>query len=139
MTTIGNLLTCYGSLDMGVAMAIDPAARVAQTSDVEPGPCKPAAVRWPDTPNLGDITQINWADVEPEPTMLGDQSTRPALRAAERVAGDLADLGYDCRWQVIRASDAKPPHPRHPHAAQAENPESAHSSSSGSWDYQTAT
>lgn len=187
MTTIGSLFTGYGGLDMGVAMALDPDARVAWTSDIEPGPCKLAATRWPDTPNLGDITKINWADVEPvdiicggspcqdlslagkragmaagtrsglwesmaaavetiqprlvvwenaqgalsakayspvesEPTMLGDQSTRPALRAAGRVAGDLAGLGYDCRWAVVRASDAGSPHQRarlflvgHPH------------------------
>ena len=187
MTTIGSLFTGYGGLDMGVAMAVDPAARVAWTSDVEPGPCKLAAVRWPDTPNLGNITQIDWADVEPvdiicggspcqdlslagkragmatgtrsglwesmaaavetiqprlvvwenvqgalsarayspvesEPTVLGDRAARPALRAAGRVAGDLAGLGYDCRWAVVRASDAGAPHQRarlfligHPH------------------------
>lgn len=177
MTTIGSLFTGYGGLDMGVAMAIDPDARVAWTSDVEPGPCKLADVRWPDTPNLGDITQINWADVEPvdiicggspcqdlslagkragmatgtrsglwesmaaavetirprlvvwenvlgalsarayspvesEPWMLGTPSNGPALRAAGRVAGDLAQLGYDCRWAVVRASDAGAPHQR---------------------------
>ena len=187
MTTIGSLFTGYGGLDMGVAMALDPGARVAWTSDVEPGPCRLAEVRWPDTPNLGDITKINWDDVEPvdiicggspcqdlslagkragmatgtrsglwesmaaavetiqprlvvwenvqgalsarayspvesEPTMLGDRATRPALRAAGRVAGDLAGLGYDCRWAVVRASDAGAPHQRarlflvgHPH------------------------
>lgn len=177
MTTIGSLFTGYGGLDMGVAMAVDPDARVAWTSDVEPGPCKLAATRWPDTPNLGDITQINWADVEPvdiicggspcqdlslagkragmatgtrsglwesmaaaietiqprlvvwenvlgalsarayspvesEPTMLGTRTNGPALRAAGRVVGDLADLGYDCRWAVVRASDAGAPHQR---------------------------
>lgn len=187
MTSIGSLFTGYGGLDMGVAMAIDPDARVAWTSDVEPGPCKLADVRWPDTPNLGDITQINWADVEPvdiicggspcqdlslagkragmatgtrsglwesmaaaietirprlvvwenvqgalsarafspvesEPWMLGTASNGPALRAAGRVAGDLATIGYDCRWAVIRAADAGAPHQRarffligHPH------------------------
>lgn len=187
MTTIGSLFTGYGGLDMGVAMAVDPEARVAWTSDVEPGPCKLAQVRWPDTPNLGDITQVDWSEVEPvdiicggspcqdlslagkragmatgtrsglweamataietirprlvvwenvqgalsarayspmesEPTMLGDRATRPALRAAGRVAGDLATLGYDCRWAVVRASDAGAPHQRarlflvgHPH------------------------
>lgn len=187
MTTIGSLFTGYGGLDMGVAMALDPEARVAWTSDVEPGPCKLAATRWPDTPNLGDITQIDWADVEPvdiicggspcqdlslagrragmssgtrsglwaamaaaietirprlvvwenvqgalssgayseverEPGLLGDGAARPALRAAGRVVGDLASLGYDCRWAVIRASDAGAPHKRarlflvgHPH------------------------
>lgn len=177
MTTIGSLFTGYGGLDMGVAMALDPDARVAWTSDVEPGPCKLAATRWPDTPNLGDITQINWDDVEPvdiicggspcqdlslagkragmatgtrsglwesmaaaietirprlvvwenvqgalsarayspvesEPWMLGNGATQPALRATGRVAGDLADLGYDCRWAVVRASDAGAPHQR---------------------------
>lgn len=177
MTTIGSLFTGYGGLDMGVAMALDPDARVAWTSDVEPGPCKLAVVRWPNTPNLGDITQINWDDVEPvdiicggspcqdlslagkragmaqgtrsglwesmaaavetirprlvvwenvlgalsarahspvesEPGMLGNESTGPALRAAGRVAGDLAGLGYDCRWAVVRASDVGAPHQR---------------------------
>lgn len=187
MTTIGSLFTGYGGLDMGVAMALDPDARVAWTSDVEPGPCKLAQVRWPDTPNLGDITQINWADVEPvdiicggspcqdlslagkragmatgtrsglwesmaaavetikprlvvwenvlgalsarayspvesEPAMLGDRAARPALRAAGRVAGDLATIGYSTTWRVVRASDAGAPHQRarffligHPH------------------------
>lgn len=177
MTTIGSLFTGYGGLDMGVAMAVDPDARVVWTSDVEPGPCKLAATRWPDTPNLGDITQINWDEVEPvdiicggspcqdlslagkragmatgtrsglwesmaaavetirprlvvwenvlgalsarayspvesEPGMLGTESAGPYLRAAGRVAGDLATLGYDCRWAVIRASDAGAPHQR---------------------------
>lgn len=177
MTTIGSLFTGYGGLDMGVAMALDPDARVAWTSDVEPGPCKLAATRWPDTPNLGDITQINWDEVEPvdiicggspcqdlslagkragmatgtrsglwesmaaavetirprlvvwenvlgalsarayspvesEPGMLGTGTNEPALRAAGRVCGDLASLGYDCRWAVVRASDAGAPHQR---------------------------
>lgn len=177
MTTIGSLFTGYGGLDTGVAMALDPNARVAWTSDVEPGPCKLADVRWPNTPNLGDITQINWDDVEPvdiicggspcqdlslagkragmatdtrsglwesmaaaietirprlvvwenvqgalsarahspvesEPGMLGTRTNGPALRAAGRVAGDLAGLGYDCRWAVVRASDAGAPHQR---------------------------
>ena len=177
MTTIGSLFTGYGGLDMGVAMAVDPDARVAWTSDVEPGPCKLAEVRWPDTPNLGDITQVNWADVEPvdiicggspcqdlslagkragmaagtrsglwesmaaaietirprlvvwenvlgalssgaaslvesEPRLLGDRTAGPALRAAGRVVGDLAGLGYDACWRVVRASDAGAPHQR---------------------------
>lgn len=187
MTTIGSLFTGYGGLDMGVAMAVDPEARVAWTSDVEPGPCKLAQVRWPDTPNLGDITQVDWSEVEPvdiicggspcqdlslagkragmatgtrsglweamattietirprlvvwenvlgalsarayspvesEPGMLGTGTNGPALRAAGRVVGDLASLGYDCRWAVVRASDAGAPHQRarffligHPH------------------------
>lgn len=44
MISIGSLFTGYGGLDMGVRMALDPSARVAWTSDVEPGPCKLAAL-----------------------------------------------------------------------------------------------
>lgn len=177
MTTIGSLFTGYGGLDMGVARALDSDARVAWTSDVEPGPCKLAQVRWPDTPNLGDITQVDWDEVEPvdiicggspcqdlslagklagmatgtrsglwesmaaaietirprlvvwenvlgaisarayspveqEPGMLGAESAGPALRAAGRVAGDLATIGYSSAWRVVRASDAGAPHQR---------------------------
>lgn len=84
MTTIGSLFTGYGGLDMGVAMALDPDARVAWTSDVEPGPCKLAQVRWPDTPNLGDITQINWADVEPVDIICGGSPCQDLSLAGKR-------------------------------------------------------
>lgn len=79
MTTIGSLFTGYGGLDMGVAMALDPDARVAWTSDIEPGPCKLADVRWPDTPNLGDITAIDWSDVEPVDIICGVVPQQAAL------------------------------------------------------------
>lgn len=41
MTTVGSLFTGYGGLDMGVMTALDSSARIAWTSDVEPGPCSP--------------------------------------------------------------------------------------------------
>ncbi|MFC2777576.1 MAG: DNA cytosine methyltransferase [Pauljensenia sp.] len=177
MTTIGSLFTGYGGLDMGIVMALDPGARAAWTSDVEPGPCRLSEVRWPHTPNLGDITQIDWSAVEPvdiicggspcqdlslagrragmasgtrsglwesmfeaiktlrprlvvwenvrgaltsgsfslvesEQGLLGVRAGGPALRAAGRVVGDLAGIGYDAQWCVARASDVGAPHQR---------------------------
>lgn len=177
MTAIGSLFTGYGGLDMAVRMALDPAAKVAWTSDVEPGPCRLAEVRWPGVPNLGDITQVDWSEVEPVdiicggspcqdlslagrragmasgtrsglwesmfeaikmmrprlvvwenvrgaltsgaaslvesgPRLLGIGADRPALRAAGRVVGDLASVGYDAQWCIARASDVGAPHQR---------------------------
>lgn len=37
---------------------------------------------------------------------------RPPIRAMGAVVGDLADLGYDCKWTGVRAADAGAPHNR---------------------------
>lgn len=37
---------------------------------------------------------------------------RPPIRAMGAVVGDLADVGYDCKWTGVRASDAGAPHNR---------------------------
>lgn len=50
--------------------------------------------------------------VEYCPWCMGDSDSEPALRALGAVLGDLSDLGYDARWQSVRASDAGAPHSR---------------------------
>lgn len=84
MTTIGSLFTGYGGLDMAVRMALDPDARVAWTSDVEPGPCRLAEVRWPGIPNLGDITQVDWSEVEPVDVICGGSPCQDLSLAGRR-------------------------------------------------------
>lgn len=39
-------------------------------------------------------------------------ATGPQLRAMGRVLGDLASLGYDAEWRVVRASEVGSPHQR---------------------------
>ncbi|MGW3389867.1 DNA cytosine methyltransferase [Streptomyces cinereoruber] len=51
-------------------------------------------------------------DVEPCPWCLGDTAGQPPLRALGAVLGSLADLRYDARWLVLRASDVGAPHRR---------------------------
>lgn len=102
MTTIGSLFTGYGGLDMGVAMAVDPDARVAWTSDVEKGPCRLAQVRWPGTPNLGDITKINWDEVEPVDIICGGSPCQDLSLAGKRAgmaAGTRSGL-----WESMAAA-----------------------------------
>jgi DNA (cytosine-5)-methyltransferase 1 len=44
--------------------------------------------------------------------VLGTFNGKPAIRALGAVLGDLAEIGYDARWQGVRASDAGAPHQR---------------------------
>lgn len=84
MTTVGSLFTGYGGLDMGVMTALDLSARIAWTSDIEPGPCKLAAVRWPDTPYLGDIIRVDWDAVEPVDIICGGSPCQDLSVAGKR-------------------------------------------------------
>ncbi|WP_432075796.1 DNA cytosine methyltransferase [Streptomyces wuyuanensis] len=51
-------------------------------------------------------------DVEPCLWCLGDTTGQPPLRALGAVLGSLADLRYDAKWLVLRASDIGAPHRR---------------------------
>lgn len=60
----------------------------------------------------GLLTARAHSPVEPCSWCMGDESTEPTLRALGAVAGSLADIGYDCKWTGVRASDAGAPHQR---------------------------
>lgn len=66
---IGSLFTGFGGLDQAVEEVFD--ARTVWTSDIDPGVCKIIAYRYPDAPNLGDITTIDWSAVEPVDILTG--------------------------------------------------------------------
>ncbi|MGW1279312.1 DNA cytosine methyltransferase [Streptomyces tsukubensis] len=51
-------------------------------------------------------------ELEPCPWCLGNHAGQPAVRALGAVLGSLADLGFDARWRVLRASDVGAPHRR---------------------------
>ena len=60
----------------------------------------------------GLLSATAHSDVEPCAWCVGDGGGEPVLRALGAVLGDLADIGYDARWQGVRASDAGAPHNR---------------------------
>lgn len=82
---IGSLFSGYGGLDLG-AKTVFPNARTVWVSDIEPGPCRILAHRFPNVPNLGDITAIDWAEVEPVDVICGGSPCQD-LSAAGRRAG----------------------------------------------------
>lgn len=53
-----------------------------------------------------------YSDVELGEEFVVEKSGEPALRAMGAVLGDMAELGYDCRWQGVPASEAGAPHQR---------------------------
>ena len=68
---------------MGVQLALG-TMRTAWVSDIEPGPNKILAERFPDAPNLGDITTIDWDQVEPVDIITGGSPCQDLSLAGAR-------------------------------------------------------
>ena len=178
---IGSLCSGYGGLDLGVQSVLG--GTVAWHCQHDPDDKHQYAAQilahhWPEIPNHGDITTVDYSKVEPidiltagfpcqdvsfaglragiaegtrsglwrhvaraikelRPRLVvienvrgllsakadrglgsGDPDLDPAtgarrvLRALGAVLGDLADLGFDAEWQMLRASDIGAPHQR---------------------------
>lgn len=60
---IGSLCSGYGGLDMAVEEVLG--GRLAWVADNDPDAAKVLAYRYPSVPNFGDITKVNWSEVEP--------------------------------------------------------------------------
>lgn len=58
---IGSLCSGYGGLDLAVEEFFG--AETAWVSEFDEAPSKILAHHWPDAPNLGDMTKIDWATV----------------------------------------------------------------------------
>lgn len=95
--TIGSLFAGYDGIALGV-QEVMPDARVAWVSDVckfdkdgnashfEPhrAPCSILAHHYPDVPNLGDITAVDWANVEPVDIITGGSPCQDLSHAGKR-------------------------------------------------------
>ena len=175
MLTVGSLFAGYGGIELALSSVLD--VRPAWFVEFDKAPSKVLAHHWPDVPNYGDVTTVDWSTVppvdiitggspcqdlshagkragmtegtrsnlwvqmreainvirprlvvwenvrgafsapadsalEPCPGCVGDGDDGPVLRALGRVLGDLADLGYDCRWYGLRAADVGAAHGR---------------------------
>lgn len=165
----GSICSGIGGLDLAVNAVFGSTTEWLVEFDKHAS--KVLEARFPGVPNLGDLTKIDWSQVEPVEVMSGGtpcqdlslagkragmkSGTRSGLwesmregiavlrpqyvvwenvkgalsakassdvertegrvgglRALGRVLGDLASLGYDARWGVVRASDAGLPHRR---------------------------
>lgn len=73
---------------------------------------RPEWVIWENVLGALSAKASSASDMEQRPGLVGDRPDGPTLRALGRVLGDLATLGYDAEWRVVRASDVGAPHQR---------------------------
>lgn len=92
---IGSLCSGYGGLDLAVEEAVGGSVVwhcQYDPEDEEQQAARILAHHWPDVPNHGDITAVNWADVQPVDVLTaGFPCTDVSL------AGELAGLGPGTR------------------------------------------
>ena len=84
MLKLGSLFSGFGGLDLAVETVFG--ATTAWVSDIEPGPCKVLAHRFPDAVNIGDITTVDWSTVKPVDIIAGGSPCQD-ISSAGRMAG----------------------------------------------------
>ena len=97
--TIGELFAGYGGLGMGVQAALG--GRLAWVSDID-APAAILAHRFPDVPNLGDITAVDWATV-PRVNILTGGSPCQDISNAGAMAG-MVDGTRSNLWVAMRTA-----------------------------------
>ena len=63
MTTYGALFAGYGGLELGVQSVLG--GHLSWYAEIDPAPSRVMAHHYPDVPNLGDVTKVDWTTVEP--------------------------------------------------------------------------
>lgn len=102
---LGSLCTGYGGLDLAAEAVLGPMEHTWH-AEIDPHASTVLAHHWPQTPNLGDLTTVDWTHVEPIDVLTAGYPCQP-LSLAGRRAG-LTDE----RWiwdDVIRAVRALRP------------------------------
>jgi DNA (cytosine-5)-methyltransferase 1 len=75
---VGSLFTGYGGLDTAVG------GELAWYAEIDKAACQILADLYPGVPNLGDITKIDWTQVEPVDVLTGGYPCQPFSHAGLR-------------------------------------------------------
>lgn len=107
----GSLFAGYGGLDLAVNAYFG--ATTAWFSEFDTAPSRILAHHWPDTPNHGDITRIDWNSVEPVDILTGGfpcftadvpvLTTRGFIPIQDVEVDDLV-LTHRNRWRKVTAT-----------------------------------
>lgn len=80
--TIGSLFSGYGGLDMAVEQVTG--ATPAWFVEYDAAPSKILAHHWPDVPNYGDVTAVDWSAMPPVDIITGGYPCQPFSAAGQR-------------------------------------------------------
>jgi DNA (cytosine-5)-methyltransferase 1 len=83
--TVGSLFSGIGGLDLGLERA---GMTVAWQAENDPYCCKVLTKHWPDVPNLGDVTTIDWSTVPRVDLICGGYPCQPFSTAGTRRGRD---------------------------------------------------
>jgi DNA (cytosine-5)-methyltransferase 1 len=82
MTTMGSLFAGYGGIELALSSVLD--AHPAWFVEFDKAPSKVLANHWPDVPNHGDVTKIDWTTVEPVDIITGGSPCQDLSHAGKR-------------------------------------------------------
>lgn len=82
---VGTLFSGIGGIDLGLERA---GVTVAWQSEIDPHASKVLAKHWPHVPNLGDVTKIDWSQVERVDLIAGGYPCQPFSEAGQRRGTD---------------------------------------------------
>ena len=79
--TVGSLFSGIGGFDLGLERA---GMKVIWQSEIDEFASKVLKKHWPDVPNLGDITKVDWTNIERPDVICGGYPCQPFSQAGKR-------------------------------------------------------
>jgi len=79
--TVGSLFSGIGGFDLGLERA---GMKVIWQSEIDEFASKVLKKHWPDVPNLGDITKVDWSKIERPDVICGGYPCQPFSQAGKR-------------------------------------------------------
>ena len=79
--TVGSLFSGIGGFDLGLERA---GMQVIWQSEIDEFASRVLKKHWPDVPNLGDITKIDWSEIERPDVICGGYPCQPFSTAGKR-------------------------------------------------------